>query len=265
MSRTTGLRSPAASRGRPKTLARAKSPWTVDSHVRGRLLDYRAPARRWVAGTRDRRALRAVPRDAGALRALRRLRHGARGVRRIRPGGSHVPHLVQRRVPAPEVRARPRAPALRRLRPRRLDRNAAIPDPAPDPPGRGQRGRRLIPLVKISLHANNGQGHPLPCLWDSPIKSHRVGLMRTSKVFAGRAVNGGDPVRITGKFAVLLSACAVSAAFFPQSTTPGETPGQAANGGAGSSVPAAVAVGMTAVGSVAADEGGSKLMRASHH
>jgi hypothetical protein len=73
-------------------------------------------------------------------------------------------------------------------------------------------------------------------------------------------------VRITGKFAVLLSAFAISTTLFPHSTRPVETPAaKAAAGGAGSAVSAAVAVGMTAVGSVVADEGGSKLMRASPH
>src|SRR5688572_9110918 len=108
------------------------------------LRDHRAPARRGVAEARDRRALRAARRDAGPVRTLCRLRHGARGLRRVRPCGAQMPYLVQRRVPAPEIRPRARAPALRRLRPRRLHCNAAVSDPAPDPPGRGQRGRRGV-------------------------------------------------------------------------------------------------------------------------
>lgn len=100
------------------------------------------------------------------------------------------------------------------------------------------------------------------------------------------------------KLAVFLSSLFASTAVFAQSTAPAQAPvtkapakatqiaqGQAAPagtagaqstgvaasttgaaaGGAGFAVPAAVAVGMTAVGSAVANEGGNNLTPASHH
>jgi hypothetical protein len=124
-------------------------------------------------------------------------------------------------------------------------------------------------------------------------------INRYIQVLASQATNRGVQMVNQVKLAVLLSSFAASTVLFAQSTTPTQAPaakapakaaqaaqGQtapaagtagaqstgvaastagAAAGGAGFAVPAAVAVGMTAVGSAVANDAGNNVTPASHH